>query len=113
MIATASELLLQSAEPFDKACMLVREMEQEIVRLRALLRAAGVPHRKVRSDKCTQREEARAAGQAKYLGKPCTHGHGGMRYTSTGGCVECRCDYAAQRGGNRAALLRDTSRLTG
>lgn len=33
----ASELLLQSAEPFDKACMMVREMELEIDRLRAAI----------------------------------------------------------------------------
>ena len=33
----ASELLLQSAEPFDQACMMVREMELEIDRLRILI----------------------------------------------------------------------------
>lgn len=32
----ASDLLLQSATPFDQACMMVREMEAEIDRLRAL-----------------------------------------------------------------------------
>lgn len=30
----ASELLLQSAEPFDKACMMVRAMEQELRQLK-------------------------------------------------------------------------------
>ena len=42
----ASELLLQSAEPFDKACMMVREMELEIDRLREALRIStnGLRH---------------------------------------------------------------------
>lgn len=35
----ASELLLQSADPFDKACMMVIEMEKE---LEALREAAGI-----------------------------------------------------------------------
>lgn len=34
----ASELLEQSAAPFDEACILVREMENEIERLRAGIR---------------------------------------------------------------------------
>lgn len=33
----ASELLLQSAEPFDKACVLVKEMEDELDSLRSIL----------------------------------------------------------------------------
>lgn len=42
----ASELLLQSAEPFDKACLMVREMELEIERLRAALQLStnGLRH---------------------------------------------------------------------
>jgi len=31
---TASELLLESAEPFDQACILVKEMEEELYNLR-------------------------------------------------------------------------------
>lgn len=42
----ASELLLQSAEPFDKACMMVRELELENERLREALRLStnGLRH---------------------------------------------------------------------
>lgn len=32
---------------------------------------------------------ARAAGQMKYIGNCCKHGHDGIRYASTGQCVEC------------------------
>lgn len=35
------------------------------------------------------REAARLSGQKKYIGKPCKHGHDGVRYTSTADCVEC------------------------
>src|SRR5574337_1027423 len=42
-----------------------------------------------RSDKDTAREAARVSGKSKYDGNPCKHGHSGLRYTSTGGCVEC------------------------
>jgi len=32
---------------------------------------------------------ARAAGQTKFQGSICANNHGGIRYTSTGHCVEC------------------------
>jgi hypothetical protein len=32
---------------------------------------------------------ARAAGERKFNGSRCKHGHDGVRYTSTGQCVEC------------------------
>lgn len=37
----------------------------------------------------SEREMARATGQKKYIGNPCKHGHGELRYTSTGKCVMC------------------------
>ena len=37
----------------------------------------------------TARQAARVACKTKYLGKPCKHGHGGLRYVSTGGCMDC------------------------
>jgi len=42
----ASELLLQSAAPFDQACMMVREMELEIEHLRTALQIStnGLRH---------------------------------------------------------------------
>lgn len=36
------------------------------------------------------REEARAAGQSLYLGKPCPHGHRGWRHTASANCYWCR-----------------------
>lgn len=36
----ASELLLQSASPFDQACIMVREMEVELYNLRNVAQAA-------------------------------------------------------------------------
>jgi hypothetical protein len=35
------------------------------------------------------RHEARRLGLKVYKGSPCLRGHAGLRYTSTGGCVEC------------------------
>lgn len=32
---------------------------------------------------------ARAAGQMKFQGSRCKYGHNGIRYTSTGQCVDC------------------------
>jgi len=32
---------------------------------------------------------ARAAGQKKFQGSPCVNGHSGIRYSSTGQCVDC------------------------
>lgn len=32
---------------------------------------------------------AKSAGQIKFLGSKCNHGHSGLRYTSTGQCVDC------------------------
>ena len=39
--------------------------------------------------KCQARANAKKAGDIRYLGNPCIHGHSGVRHTSTGGCVEC------------------------
>lgn len=33
----------------------------------------------------------------KFQGKPCKRGHSGMRYRSSGGCVECSRDAKAER----------------
>jgi hypothetical protein len=35
------------------------------------------------------RDAAVRSGAKTYLGSPCTHGHAGERYASTGQCVEC------------------------
>lgn len=40
----------------------------------------------------TARKAAHLSGHTKYLGKPCRHGHSGLRYVSTGGCVDCCCN---------------------
>ena len=37
----------------------------------------------------TSRKEALAAGDIKYIGGPCKHGHGGLRYTRNHGCINC------------------------
>ena len=34
---------------------------------------------------------------ATYVGKPCKHGHEGLRYASTGGCVTCTKERANKR----------------
>lgn len=39
------------------------------------------------------RKEAIAAGEKRYQGKPCPVGHNGLRYTSSGSCVECALIY--------------------
>ena len=33
--------------------------------------------------------EAAKAGQKRFQGKPCQYGHPGVRYTTSGQCVEC------------------------
>ncbi len=35
------------------------------------------------------RRSARAAGQKRYLGKPCKKGHGMLRFVDNSGCIEC------------------------
>lgn len=35
------------------------------------------------------RYEAQIAGEKTYFGRPCPHGHNGLRITSSGYCVEC------------------------
>lgn len=37
----------------------------------------------------TPRSRAHKAGEAKYLGEPCRRKHSGIRYTSSGECVDC------------------------
>jgi hypothetical protein len=37
----------------------------------------------------TARRVAEFDGDKTYLGKPCRHGHTGIRYTANAGCVEC------------------------
>lgn len=36
-----------------------------------------------------ERRAAAARGERKYIGKPCKHGHEGLRYTRNDNCVEC------------------------
>lgn len=33
----------------------------------------------------------------RYIGKPCAHGHSGLRYTSTNACVECVAEYGKRK----------------
>jgi len=37
----------------------------------------------------TPKHEARRLGLKVYKGSPCLRGHAGLRYVSTGGCIEC------------------------
>lgn len=37
-------------------------------------------------------KEAIECGTTKYLGSPCKHGHGGIRYTKCKTCVSCNKD---------------------
>ena len=37
----------------------------------------------------TSRKEALAAGDIRYIGGPCKHGHVGLRYTRNHGCIKC------------------------
>lgn len=39
--------------------------------------------------KCATRNAALLAGATHYKGKPCHKKHGGVRYVSTGACVDC------------------------
>lgn len=38
----------------------------------------------------TARKRALREGRATYVGSPCIHGHSGLRWTSTCGCVACK-----------------------
>ena len=40
---------------------------------------------------------AREAGISKFQGRPCKHGHDGLRYSSTGNCVECVTFYRERK----------------
>ena len=49
---------------------------------------------KKRNEALRVRRMAEANGEWKYQGTPCKHGHGGLRYSSTGRCVDCNaCAY--------------------
>lgn len=45
------------------------------------------------------RLKAIETGRLKYQGNPCKHGHNGIRYSSTGGCVDCTVYYRALKKG--------------
>lgn len=45
---------------------------------------------------------AQAAGKTKFVGSRCKHGHNGIRYTSTGQCVDCIPYYRELKRENRA-----------
>lgn len=40
-------------------------------------------------EQISPRVEAAKARLKKYQGEPCSRGHDGVRYTSTGSCVDC------------------------
>jgi hypothetical protein len=46
---------------------------------------AMIPH-------MNERKRAAQAGEKFFTGKICKHGHQGLRYTSSGGCVDCTKD---------------------
>ena len=54
----------------------------------------------------TKRRDAAEARQRTYLGTPCHRGHGGLRYTATGNCVECSRYQARERYAEISKLLR-------
>lgn len=45
----------------------------------------------------TTRQDAKISGAIHYQGIPCPHGHEGVRYTSSGNCVECALTYVKAR----------------
>lgn len=42
-----------------------------------------------KAGKTVTRADAKKLGISTYIGKPCRHGHGGVRYTANGCCVSC------------------------
>lgn len=52
----------------------------------------------------TIRATALASGAIHYAGKPCRKGHAGLRYVSTGACVDC---YGKARKGHVADSFND------
>lgn len=44
--------------------------------------------------------------RSKYQGKPCKFGHPGMRYSSTGSCVECQSAFASRQRERARAVRR-------
>jgi DNA-binding transcriptional MerR regulator len=50
----------------------------------------------------TSRKEALQAGETRYIGVPCSHGHGSIRYTSNYECVVCKRN--RHRGGKDAVI---------
>jgi hypothetical protein len=51
--------------------------------------------------------EAKAKGLARYIGRPCLHGHTGQRYVLGNHCVQCRADYqTSYKEGTRQMRMR-------
>lgn len=50
-----------------------------------------------RDDFVTTRQDAKISGATHYQGIPCPHGHNGVRYTSSGNCIECALAYVKSR----------------
>ena len=74
------------------------------VRAMALLGSGRGPHRATGRKTGRPPNAARAAaikaGARTYVGRPCAHGHSGLRYTVQSICVECqRARKAAKQGG--------------
>lgn len=53
-----------------------------------------------------ERIEAIKARQRTYEGKPCLHGHGGLRYAVSARCVICAKEDAKRDAMKRKALIR-------
>ena len=62
-----------------------------------------------RMDLLKNQIEAARAQQKRYQGAPCNHGHSGVRYTSSGQCVECADAATEARRERIRKLLRGES----
>lgn len=52
-----------------------------------------------------ERQEALESGKRHYAGLPCRYGHKGLRYTSTGACVDCLAGKSDSSGDDMFAYL--------
>jgi hypothetical protein len=58
-------------------------------------------------DPITRTDAAAFGFKRFYTGKPCRWGHVAERYTSSGNCVECRCDPPANWSARQFKAWRD------
>ena len=78
----------------------------------SLIAAAPAPaveqrHRQAAWSKAHKsRSEALAAGEPRYWGRPCKHGHPGLRFSNHGGCCQCSTEGAERRRREAGKRLR-------